>query len=72
MSTLNTAERIRSGSLKPPALGEGIFTDGMEAFLLDVLTLRCNRRLFFQMLMLLEYLRLKQAVGLYRLSSVDP
>ena len=54
-------ERIRSGVLKPPALGEGIFRDDTIVSIAEFLAFTCNRALFLKVLMLLEYLRLKEA-----------
>ena len=57
------AESIRIGFLKPPALGEDVILPGQEGLFLEMLAFRANRCLFLRLLMLLEYLRLKQAAA---------
>ena len=54
-------ERLRRGDLKPPALGEGVLKEDVAAFFTDEIPLRVSRALFIKVLMLLEYLRLKEA-----------
>jgi hypothetical protein len=54
-------ERLRRGTLKPPALGEGVLLEDVAAFMCDEIPLRVSRALFIKVLMLLEYLRLKEA-----------
>lgn len=54
-------ERLRRGTLKPPALGEGTLREDAAAFLTDEIPFRINRALFIKVLMILEYLRLKEA-----------
>ena len=54
-------ERRHRGTLKPPALGEGVLSDDVAAFMTDAIPLRISRALFIKVLMLLEYLRLKEA-----------
>ena len=54
-------ERLRRGTLKPPAIGEGTLHEDVAVFFTDELPFRISRALFIKVLMILEYLRLKEA-----------
>ena len=57
------SDRLKKGSLTPPAIGEGCLDRYNERFLYDQFVLRCNRDLFLEVVILFEYLRLKEAVA---------
>jgi len=57
------SDRLKKGSLAPPAIGEGCLDRYNERFLYDQFVLRCERDLFLEMVILFEFLRLKEAVA---------
>jgi hypothetical protein len=57
------SDRLKKGSLTPPAIGEGCLDRYNERFLYDQFVLRCERDLFLEMVILFEFLRLKEAVA---------
>jgi len=57
------SDRLKKGSLAPPAIGEGCLEHYNERFLYDQFVLRCERDLFLEMVILFEFLRLKEAAA---------